>query len=105
MMALRRCTALNKTGNSLSTCTSRAAAVIRDLREKLKLQRVGQKRKPGRATTKRPAAQSRAKYTPKPEAAQKKLVRRAYLKDRKGKGLMGMLGGDDRVALEHLHFL
>ena len=102
-MAPRRCTACNKTGHSLTTCTSRAAAVIRDLREKLKLQRIGQKRKPGRATTKRPAAQSRVKYTPKPTAAQRKLVRRTGKKDRKDKGPMGMLGGDDRVALEHLH--
>ena len=102
-MAPRRCTACNKTGHSVTTCTSRAAAVIRDLREKLKLQRVGQKRKPGRATTKRPAAQARAKYTPKPGPDKRKLVRRTALKERSGKGLMGMLGGDDRVALEHLH--
>ena len=85
------------------TCTSRATAVIRDLREKLKLHRVGQKRKPGRATTKRPAAQASAKYTPKPGPDKRKLVRRTHLKERSGKGLVGMLGGDDRVALEHLH--
>ena len=42
----RRCVACDRAGHNASTCTSKAAQLIRSLREKVGLKRVGQKRKP-----------------------------------------------------------
>ena len=101
----RRCVACKKTGHTVTTCTSSAAGLIRDLREKLKYQRIGQKRKPGRVLPKsrgQAKSEAAAKYTPVRKPEKKKLARRVLLSDRLGKGLIGFFDGDDHAALEKL---
>ena len=96
-----RCVACGKTGHTLTTCTSSAAGLIRDLHEKLKYQRIGQKRKPGRVIPKSRGQAKRkaaAKYTPAPQPEKRKLARRILLSDRMGEGLIGCFGGEDQAA-------
>ena len=101
----RRCVACDRAGHNASTCTSKAAQLIRSLREKVGLKRVGQKRKPGRAGVKKtgvPKQEARDNYTKRPCQPRLKIVRRLGLRARKGKGLIGVLGADDFISLQNL---
>ena len=102
----RQCVACGKTGHTVTTCTSKAAHIIRDLKEKLKAKRVGQLRKPqARKTPKRNGQhqkRARAQYTKKAQAERRKAARRLNAKSRAGKGIIGMVGGDNIVALKKL---
>ena len=102
----RRCIACGKPGHTVTTCTSKAAAVIRDLKEKLKARRVGQRRKPSARKTPKSFGKHqkawRSAYTKKPQAARRKAARRLSAKSRAGTGLIGAVGGDSIVALQKL---
>ena len=105
MSASRTCVACGESGHTVTTCSTRAAAIIRDLRVKLKLKREGQKRKPKTSGSKRRGEdkkQARERYTPQSHLARRKLARRVPKNERKGKGLLSMVGGDDLVALQKL---
>ena len=98
--------ACGKAGHTVTTCTTKAAHIIRDLKDKLKAKRVGQLRKPeARKTPKRNGLhqkRNRAQYTKKAQPDRRKAARRLSAKSRAGKGLIGIVGGDNIVALKRL---
>ena len=105
MSVPRYCVACNEEGHTVTTCTTRAAAIIRDLRLKLRLKREGQRRKPHRVSPKKyGTAKQRAnkQYTPHPLPERRKLVRRVPAASLRGHGIVSGIGADDFTSLATL---
>jgi hypothetical protein len=102
----RGCVACGKSGHTVTTCTSRAAALIRDLKAKLKLKRVGQRRKPKKRVTPQNTGKAfekaRRSYTPNPVCMKVKLVRRVKKSELAGRGLISLFKDDGAKGLEDL---
>ena len=101
----RKCGACGKVGHNILTCPTKAATIIRNLRSKLAMKKLMKQRKPKRMSpqkTGKHRAQARNRYTMKSGPSRRKVARRLTKAQRKGKGLLGRVGGDSKIALGNM---
>lgn len=100
----RQCTACGKLGHTVTTCSSRAAHVIRELKSKIR--RLPMRKVKGSTLLPRKFGNAKKvasqQYTKHPRAERRKLVRRQRLAARRGKGLLSGFSADPRQSLQKL---